>query len=164
MGVESPVPAPSASCGLRARGIVGWAFGWGPRRGAPSLLIDGGRPGEGATPGPGGGRRPPTLRREGGPLLDLTARSLDLFEKFVARVTSASGIPVMYRRTGTLDVAMDEETMGRFRAASGALAARGVAAELLDARAARTEEPHLNGDVLGAAADSQHMGSSPPRI
>ena len=39
--------------------------------------------------------------------------------------------------------------MGRFRAASGALASRGVAAELLDAKAARTEEPHLNCDILG---------------
>ena len=71
------------------------------------------------------------------------------FDQFVARVTSASGMPVAYRRTGTLDVAMDEATMGRFRSASEALAARGVAAELLDAKAARTREPHLNCDVLG---------------
>jgi glycine oxidase len=83
-------------------------------------------------------------------LLDLTTRSLDLFDKFITRVTAVSGLPVTYHRTGTLDVAMDEETMRRFWTVAGTLANRGVAAEILDAQAARAAEPHLNGEILGA--------------
>ena len=120
-------------------GIVGCAIAFElVRRGASVQIVDDRPAGMGATQASAGVLAPYIEAREEGPLLELTARSLDLFEQFVARVKSASGIPVMYRRTGTLDVAMDEETMGRFRAAAGALAARGVAAELLDARAART--------------------------
>ena len=131
-------------------GVVGCAVAYElARRGASVQIVDDRPAGMGATQASAGVLAPYIEAREEGPLLELTARSLDLFERFVARVTSASGMPVMYRRTGTLDVAMDEETMGRFRAASGALATRGVAAELLDAKAARIEEPHLNCDILG---------------
>ncbi len=131
-------------------GIVGCAIAYElARRGASVQIVDDRPAGMGATQASAGVLAPYIEAREEGPLLELTARSLDLFDQFVARVTSASGMPVAYRRTGTLDVAMDEDTMGRFRAASEALAARGVAAELLDAKAARTEEPHLNCDILG---------------
>ena len=115
-------------------GIVGCAIAYElARRGASVQIVDDRPAGMGATQASAGVLAPYIEAREEGPLLELTARSLDLFDQFVARVTSASGMPVVYRRTGTLDVAMDEETMGRFRPASEALAARGVAAELLDA-------------------------------
>jgi Predicted dehydrogenase len=110
----------------------------------------------GATQASAGVLAPFIEAREGGPLLELTARSLDFFEQFVAGVAAASDVPIMYRRSGTLDVAMDEETMSRFRAAAGTLAARGVAAELFDARGARTAEPHLNVDVLGGLLIPSH--------
>jgi glycine oxidase len=131
-------------------GIIGCAIAYElARRGASVQIVDDRPAGMGATQASAGVLAPYIEAREDGPLLALTTRSLDLFDQFVARVTSGSGMPVVYRRTGTLDVAMDEETMGRFRGASGALAARGVAAELLDAGAARTEEPHLTCDILG---------------
>jgi glycine oxidase len=150
------VAAPSDIVVIGA-GIVGCAIAYElARRGASVQIVDDRPAGMGATQASAGVLAPYIEAREEGPLLELTARSLDLFEQFVARVTSASGIPIMYRRTGTLDVAMDEETMGRFRAVSGALAARGVAAELFDARAARTEEPHLNRDVLGGLLIPSH--------
>jgi glycine oxidase len=143
------VAAPSDIVVIGA-GIVGCAIAHElARRGASVQIVDDRPVGMGATQASAGVLAPYIEAREEGPLLELAARSLDLFDPFVARVTSASGMPVMYRRTGTLDVATDEETMGRFRAASGVLAARGVAAELLDAKAARTVEPHLNCDVRG---------------
>ena len=131
-------------------GIVGCAIAYElARRGASVQIVDDRPAGMGATQASAGVLAPYIEVPEGGPLLELTARSLGLFEDFVARVTSDSGMPVLYRRTGTLDVAMDEETLARFAAACRALAARGVAAELLDARASRSAEPHLNDDVLG---------------
>jgi glycine oxidase len=150
------VAAPSDIVVIGA-GIVGCAISYElARRGASVQIVDDRPAGMGATQASAGVLAPYIEARNEGPLLELTVRSLDLFEQFMARVTSASGIPVMYRRTGTLDVAMNEETMGRFRAASGALAARGVASELFDARGARSEEPHLNGDVLGGLLIPSH--------
>jgi len=143
------VAAPSDIVVIGA-GIVGCAIAYElARRGASVLVVDDRPVGMGATQASAGVLAPYIEAREEGPLLELTTRSLDLFDQFVARVRSASGMPVAYRRTGTLDVAMDEDTMGRFRSASEALARRGVRAELLDAKAARTEEPQLNCEILG---------------
>jgi glycine oxidase len=143
------VAAPSDIVVIGA-GIVGCAIAYElARRGASVQIVDDRPVGMGATQASAGVLAPYIEAREEGPLLELTARSLDLFDEFVARVRSVSGMPVAYRRTGTLDVAMDEDTMGRFRSASEALAARGVEAELLDAKAARTEEPQLSCEILG---------------
>jgi len=143
------VAAPSDIVVIGA-GIVGCAIAYElARRGASVLVVDDRPVGMGATQASAGVLAPYIEAREEGPLLELTIRSLDLFDQFVERVRSASGMPVAYRRSGTLDVAMDEDAMGRFRSASEALAARGVRAELLDAKAARTEEPQLNCEILG---------------
>jgi glycine oxidase len=132
-------------------GIVGCAIAYElARRGASVQIVDDRLAGMGATQASAGVLAPYIEASEGGTLLELTARSLGLFEDFVARVTSDSGMSVMYRRTGTLDVAMDGETLVRFGATCRTLAARGVAAELLDAEAARRAEPQLNEGVLGA--------------
>src|SRR5262249_18929525 len=89
-------------------------------------------------------------------ILDLTTHSLDRFDAFVAGVASATGLSILYRRTGTLDVALREETLQRFRTAVETLAERGVRAELVDARGARSHEPHLTAEVLGALVIEAH--------
>jgi glycine oxidase len=150
------VAAPSDIVVIGA-GIVGCSVAYElARRGASVQIVDDRPAGMGATQASAGVLAPYIEAREEGPLLDLTTRSLDLFDKFITRVSSSSGMPVMYQRTGTLDVAVSEETLRRFRQSAAMLAARGVAAELLDAEHARSEEPHLTGEILGALRIPAH--------
>lgn len=138
-------------------GIVGCAVAYElARRGASVQIVDDRPAGMGATQASAGVLAPYIEAPEAGPLLELTVRSLDLFDKFITRVTSVSGVPVMYRRTGTLDVAMHDDMMRRFATTADALAARGVSAELLDAQRVRAEEPHLTGDVRGGLLIASH--------
>src|SRR5262249_61037450 len=90
-------------------GIVGCAVAWElARRGASVEIVDERPVGMGATQASAGVLAPYIEAREGSPLLDLTVRSLDLFDAFIARVSAGSGIAVPYRRTGTLAVATNE--------------------------------------------------------
>jgi glycine oxidase len=81
--------------------------------------------------------------------LDLAVRSLDLFDGFIARVQEDSGLTVPYRRTGTLQVAVNDDGMRELRTAAARLGAKGVAVSLLDGHAVRAEEPNLSEDVVG---------------
>ena len=95
----------------------------------------------GATQASAGVLAPYIEARDGGPLLDLTVRSLDLFDAFVARVAADSG----GRRRRTSGPA---RSMSRFDADGAAtletraatlLAAAASHARLLDAAGARGE-------------------------
>ena len=138
-------------------GIVGCAVGCElARRGASVQVLDERHAGMGATQASAGVLAPYIEAEEGSPLLDLTARSLDLFDDFVARACSDSGMAVPYRRTGTLDLALHDAGMRRLRATAALLAAREVAAEILDEQAARGEEPQLTADVVGGLMIPTH--------
>src|SRR5437867_6247693 len=85
-------------------GIVGCAVAYElARRGASVQIVDDRPAGMGATQASAGVLAPYIEAREDGPLLELTVKSLDLFDKFIARVTAVGGLPVTYRRNGTLD-------------------------------------------------------------
>src|SRR3954469_5010144 len=87
-------------------GVIGCAIGYElARRGASVEIVDDRPAGMGATQASAGVLGPYIEARSEGPLLDLTSRSLDLFDEFVARVASDSGAAFLYKRTGTLDVA-----------------------------------------------------------
>ena len=138
-------------------GIVGCAVAFElARRGASVQIVDDRPAGMGATQASAGVLAPYIEASEGSPLLDLTVRSLDLFDAFIARVTSASGDPVTYRRGGTLDVATQDQTMRRFQRTAETLARKGVAAELVDAQGARAEEPYLPAEILGGLVIPLH--------
>src|SRR3954466_6514421 len=97
-------------------GIVGCAVAHElARRGASVQIVDDRAAGMGATQASAGVLAPYIEAREGGPLLELTARGLDLFDKFIARVALVSGMPVAYQRTGTLDVALIESSLAALR-------------------------------------------------
>src|SRR6266851_5094563 len=131
-------------------GIVGCAVAYElARRGVSVEVVDDRAPGMGATQASAGVLAPYIEANQGGALLDLTARSLDLYDDFVARAASYSGAGVLYRRTGTLDVVFDEDGLRKLRATAALLASRGVAGELVDGPASRAEEPHLAADVTG---------------
>jgi glycine oxidase len=138
-------------------GIVGCAIGYElARRGASVQIVDERTAGGGATQASAGVLAPFIEAREGGPLLDLTARSLDLFDKFVARVSSVGALEVPYARSGTLDVATSDQGAARLRETSLALAARAVASELLDARTVREQEPHLTSEAISGLVIPSH--------
>ena len=139
-------------------GIVGCAIAYElARRGASVEIVDERHPvGMGATQASAGVLAPYIEARDGNPLLDLGVRSLDLFDDFMTRVSSDSGIAVSYRRTGTIDVAVDESEMRALRTTADVLARRGVAARMLDRAGASAEEPHLAGDVIGALVIDAH--------
>src|SRR5207244_13145164 len=79
--------------------------------------------------------------------LELTVRSFGLYDEFIERTASDSGLAVTYRRTGTLDVALQEENVRVLHAKAALLARRGVACELVDAQAAPREAPPLAADA-----------------
>ena len=138
-------------------GIVGCAVAYElARRGARVQVVDRRDVGQGATHASAGVLAPYIEAHGRGALLDLGVRSLDLYDAFVARVVEDSGATVQYVRTGTLEVATDEPTLVRLEALGGLCAARGVAAELLDARHVREAEPHLATRVRGGLVVGTH--------
>ena len=138
-------------------GVIGCAVAYElVRRGASVRIVDDRPPGMGATQASAGVLAPYIEARKGGPLLELTARSLDLFDAFVERVTSESGVPVQYQRTGTLDVALQQASMRGFEVTADLLARRGIGAKLLDRSAVRSEEPQLSSAALGGLLIPAH--------
>src|SRR6476660_7374279 len=90
-------------------GVVGCAVAHElARRGASVEIVDERPVGMGATQASAGVLAPHIEARADGPLLSLSVRSLDLYDKFIEDVTADSGIAIAYRRTGTLDIATDE--------------------------------------------------------
>src|SRR5262245_20443123 len=143
------VPEPSDIVVVGA-GVIGCAIAWElARRGASVNVVDDRPVGMGATQASAGVLAPFIEAREGPPLLDLAVRSLDLYDDCVAGVAEQSGMPVHYRRTGTLDVALDERDLEALHATFAFLERRGVPARLLDAAASRKEEPQLAESVQG---------------
>src|SRR5215208_1797479 len=93
-------------------GIVGAAVAHElARRGASVELVDERPVGMGATQASAGVLAPYIEAREGSPLLALTVASLALYDGFVTRAVEESGLAIPYRRTGTLDAAMNEADM-----------------------------------------------------
>jgi glycine oxidase len=138
-------------------GIVGCAIAHElARRGASVEVVDDRPIGMGATQASAGILAPYIEAREESPLFSLAVRSLRLYEGFVALAAAESGIPVPFRRTGTLEVAYDESELRSLEMTASVLARRDVPARLLDAAAARVEEPHLGEGVLRALVIEAH--------
>lgn len=138
-------------------GIIGCAVAYElARRGALVKLVDDRPVGMGATQASAGILAPYIEADAGGPLLELTVRSLDLFDDFVARVSIDSGSAISYRRTGTLDVAADQDEMRALTGIAAALSKRSVPARLLDAAGVRAEEPQIGDDAVGGLLIDTH--------
>ncbi len=146
-------------------GIVGCSIAYElARRGASVEIVDERSTGMGATQASAGVLAPYIEAREGSPLLELTVRSLSLYDEFVGRVAADGGISVPYRRTGTLDAAFDDGEWQSLRATADVLARRGVPALMLDAASARAEEPLVADDVVGALLIEEHGYVSAPEL
>jgi glycine oxidase len=138
-------------------GVVGCAIAFElARRKVPVQVVDERPVGMGATQASAGILAPYVEAHEGSPLYDLTVRSLNLFDQFIDCVSSESGHRILYRRTGTLDVAADEADMQALAATAERLSRREVAAKVVDGPTARLEEPQLTADVLGGLLIPAH--------
>ncbi|MEO8259018.1 MAG: glycine oxidase ThiO [Acidobacteriota bacterium] len=157
MNYPSKVAPRPADVIVIGAGIVGCAVAYElARRGASVEVVDDRMPGMGATQASAGMLAPYNEAHEESPLFDLTVRSLNLFDEFVERVSSDSGIRIPYRRTGTLTVVTDPADMDTLRATAETLARQGVAADLLDQAAVRIEEPHLAAEAAGGLLFPDH--------
>lgn len=138
-------------------GVVGCAIAYElARRGARVQVVDRRDIGAGATQASAGVLAPYIEAHDGPALLELAARSLDLYDEFVANVVEDSGAAVQYVRSGTLEVALDEAGLAHLAEVERVCAGRGVEAELLDAAAAREAEPHLTPGVSGGLRIGPH--------
>ena len=138
-------------------GIVGCAIAYElARRGARVQVVDRRDIGAGATQASAGVLAPYIEAHDGQALLELAARSLDLYDEFVSSVVEDSGATVQYVRSGTLEVALDEAGLGHLADVERMCAGRGVEAELFDAAAVREAEPHLTADVRGGLRIGPH--------
>ncbi len=136
-------------------GVIGLAVGCElARRGASVRIVDERGAGKGATQA-SAGILAPYIEADAA-FLDLTVRSLNLFDDFIARLIADSGVAIPYRRTGTLQVATSFEAMVALRARADRLKARDVELLLLDAAAVRAEEPYISGDVAGGLLVPAH--------
>jgi glycine oxidase len=138
-------------------GIVGCAIAYElARREASVQIVDQRSIGMGATQASAGILAPYIEAGEAGPLLDLTVRSLRLFDDFVTRVSADSGIAIPYQRTGTLQVALTADAMATLTSSAAALASRRVESSLLDSQSVHDAEPSLGGDVVGGLLVPSH--------
>jgi len=138
-------------------GVVGCAIAEElAHRGASVEIIDERPVGMGATQASAGVLAPYIETREGHPLLDLTVRSLALYDAFVGRVAADSGVGLAYHRSGTITLATDETEWQALQAAAQFLARRDASHALLDAAAAKNEEPHIANSVVGGLLINEH--------
>ena len=144
-------------------GVVGCAIAHElASRGARVAVLDHRNYPGGATQASGGMLAPFSEAADDAPLLGMGRRSLDLYDNFVARVTSDSGQPVMYARTGTLHVAQTEPGLDRLKRLHRTLTSEGIVAEELSPEGATECEPALTDQVLGGVLiPAQGLVSAP---
>jgi len=123
-------------------------------RSAQVHVLDSRQVGQGATQASAGMLAPYTEAHDSGPLLELLVRSLDLYDGWIRDVLAESGLPVEYRRSGSLEVAADENAAVHLRSnGAGAGASRCV---WLDPADARRLEPALPPTIAGALSVPGH--------
>jgi len=144
-------------------GVIGCSVAWElARRGASVHVVDDRPVGMGATQASAGVLAPYIEADEKQPaFLDLSIRSLSLYDEFITDASADSRTDIPYRHVGTLQTAMSEDRLAGLRWTAARLAERGVAASLLDAQAVRTEEPQLADDVLGGLVIGEHRFVQP---
>jgi glycine oxidase len=138
-------------------GIVGCAIACElARRGTAVRIVDDRPAGMGATQASAGVLAPYLEAREGTAFLDLTVRSLNLYDSFIAELAGESGEQISYRRTGTIDIALDDDALRTLQERATVLTRIGVSSALLSPDAVRSEEPHVGYGAAGALLVEAH--------
>ncbi|HTU71223.1 MAG TPA: glycine oxidase ThiO [Candidatus Baltobacteraceae bacterium] len=132
-------------------GLIGLAVAFElAERGANVRVYDRGEPGRGASWAGAGMLAPYSEHIADLPLLELCARSLDRYPRFVQRVAAAGGVAVDLALDGIVEAAFDSIRLEQLASFGRDLQARGIRAELLDRREALLAEPALGKHVAGA--------------
>jgi glycine oxidase len=138
-------------------GIIGCASAHAlASAGARVHVIDARRVGMGASQASAGLLAPYIEGHESSTLRSLGRRSLELYDEFVLRVSEDAGITIPYDRSGTLEVAFEQEELTRHRQTADRLEREGVDAGLLDASQLRETEPLASTGALGALLIGTH--------
>jgi glycine oxidase len=125
------------------------------RRGARVTVIDPRGIGRGASQASAGMLAPYNEGRHDPAMLALGARSLGLFDDLVARLRD-NGHVVGYTRTGSIDVALDEDAAAALRATAAELTAHEIDCEWIEGPDLVDREPALNGAVIGGLRVAPH--------
>ncbi|HEX6940003.1 MAG TPA: glycine oxidase ThiO, partial [Longimicrobiales bacterium] len=137
-------------------GVIGCALAWElARRGAGVTVVEREVPGRAATWAAGGMLAPVAEAEQPGPFLRLALASLHAWPAFVEAAREASGVPIEYRATGKLCVALDDEQAAALEAAYRWQRAGGHAVDWLDGNQARALEPALSPAVRAGALVAQ---------
>ncbi|MEO5742273.1 MAG: glycine oxidase ThiO [Vicinamibacterales bacterium] len=124
-------------------------------RGASVTLLDCRGAGLGSTQA-AAGMLVPYLEGFGRPLLPLATKSLEMYDAFVARVSRDAGVRVGYERTGSLQIAIADQSVDELRQIAADARSAGLECELLDSQAAREAEPQLAPEVSAALLMKAH--------
>jgi glycine oxidase len=95
--------------------------------------------------------------------LDAYVSARDAYAAWATELRERTGIDVGHRKSGALVIARDEQDLAVLDASVKAQEARGLAAELLDARGARAVEPGV-GTNVGAAHFPDEAQVDPPQL
>jgi glycine oxidase len=98
----------------------------------------------------------PTIEGHVPALLELGVSSLDLYDEFVERACRAAGRQIEYERSGTLQVALNNDEADDLCALSRTFNAAGVAHTLMDDRQARVFDDALSPETVRALFVPQH--------
>ena len=132
-------------------GLIGLSIAFElAQRGATVRVYDRGEPGRGASWAGAGMLAPYAERIDDEAMLEFCRDSLERYPAFVERVGAAGGVRVDAVLDGIVEAAFDTDRLATLESFARELAARGVASDLLDRRAALMAEPALGKHVAGA--------------
>ncbi len=126
------------------------------QRGADVAVLDMRGPGRGASQASAGMLTPYIEADGSSALLPLCTRSLGLYDSFLARLLEVSRGGIEYARTGTLEIALDDDGVAKLLGTKVWLDTSGVESEWLDENAVRQFEPSLTPAAHGGLLTLDH--------
>jgi glycine oxidase len=145
-------------------GVIGLSIAWRAAQRGFGVTVADPSPGQGASHAAAGMLTPVSeasyTEKE---LFALGAASLERYPGFVAELTSATGEPAGYRRTGTLQVGYDADDLAVIDELHALQDSLGVPGRRLTARECRGLEPMLDPSVRGGLL-AEADGSVDPRL
>jgi glycine oxidase len=147
----------ASSATVIGAGVVGSTIAWElASAGVRVRLIDARTPGDGATRASAGVLAPYIEGHPASPLRELGRQSLDLYDAFIARLSTDSRRAIVYERTGSLEVALTMEEAERLSSASGLLYREGVEARWVPAAVIPDLEPNVAPEAAGGLFIPMH--------